>query len=153
VRIVFINLSTEGGSFSMVLDSTLNGENMRFWLTFFIRLVYLLIFLFNWHEEHIIQQLKAWSFRRRRNLVHTQSNSDNNTALKFDYLFYTHIPLYIYMCLYICTKFYAFNLKRMDYFMNLQDHLTCFSRWNTIPRNRCKWSIWLSVDWKTTGTA
>jgi hypothetical protein len=33
-------------------------------------------FLSIWHEEDIIQQLKAWSFRMWKNLVHTQSNSD-----------------------------------------------------------------------------
>jgi hypothetical protein len=59
----------------MVLDPTLNGENMRFWLTFFIGFVFA-HFLFIWHEEDIIQQLKAWSFRMWKNLVHTQSNSD-----------------------------------------------------------------------------
>jgi hypothetical protein len=52
-----------------------------------------------WHEEDIIQQLKVWSFRIWKNLVHTQSNSDTivNSALKFDYRsvrFYTHcIPM------------------------------------------------------------
>jgi hypothetical protein len=71
----FINLSPKGGSFSMVLDPTLNGENMRFWLTFFIGFVFA-HFLSIWHEEDIIQQLKAWSFRMWKNLVHTQSNSD-----------------------------------------------------------------------------
>jgi hypothetical protein len=64
-----------GGSFSMVLDPTLKGENMRFWLTFFIGFVFA-HFLSIWHEEDIIQQLKAWSFRMWNNLVHTQSNSD-----------------------------------------------------------------------------
>jgi hypothetical protein len=29
-EVKFINLSPKGGSFSMVLDTTLNGENMRF---------------------------------------------------------------------------------------------------------------------------
>ena len=29
-EVKFINLSPKGGSFSMVLDPTLNGENMRF---------------------------------------------------------------------------------------------------------------------------
>ena len=33
-------------------------------------------FLSIWHEKDIIQQLKAWSFRMWKNLVHTQSNSD-----------------------------------------------------------------------------
>jgi hypothetical protein len=42
----------------MVLDPTLNGENMRFRLPFFIRLV-LAYFLSIWHKEHIIQQLKV----------------------------------------------------------------------------------------------
>jgi hypothetical protein len=59
----------------MALDPTLNGENMRFWLTFFIGFVFA-HFLSIWHEEGIIQQLKAWSFRMWKNLVHTQSNSD-----------------------------------------------------------------------------
>jgi hypothetical protein len=59
----------------MVLDSTLNGETMRFWLTFFIGCVFA-HFLSIWHEEDNIQQLKAWSFRMWKNLVHTQSNSD-----------------------------------------------------------------------------
>jgi hypothetical protein len=54
----FINLSSKGGSFSMVLDPTLNGENMRFSLTFFIGFVFA-HFLSIWHEEDIIQQLKA----------------------------------------------------------------------------------------------
>ena len=57
-EVKFINLSTKGGSFSMVLDPTLNGENMRFWLTFFIGFVFA-HFLSIWHEEDIIQQLKA----------------------------------------------------------------------------------------------
>jgi hypothetical protein len=30
IEVKFINLSTKGGSVSMVLDPTLNGENMRF---------------------------------------------------------------------------------------------------------------------------
>ena len=51
-------LSTKGGSFSIVLDPTLNGENMRFSLTFFISFVFA-YFLSIWHEEDIIQQLKA----------------------------------------------------------------------------------------------
>jgi hypothetical protein len=59
----------------MVLDPTLNGENVRFWLTFFIGFVFA-HFLSIWHEEDIIQQLKAWSFRMWKNVVHTQSNSD-----------------------------------------------------------------------------
>jgi hypothetical protein len=42
----------------MVLDPTLNGENMRFSLTFFISFVFA-HFLSIWHEEDIIQQLKA----------------------------------------------------------------------------------------------
>jgi hypothetical protein len=71
----FINLSPKGSSFSMVLDPTLNGENMRFWLTFFIGFKFA-HFLSIWHEEDIIQQLKAWSFRMWKNLVHMQSNSD-----------------------------------------------------------------------------
>ena len=57
----FINLSTKGVSFSMVLDPTLNGENMRFWLTFFIGFVFA-HFLSIWHEEDIIQQLRACSY-------------------------------------------------------------------------------------------
>ena len=56
IEVKFINLSTKGGSFSMVLDPTLNGENMRFCrLTFFIGFVFA-HFLSIWH---IIQQLKA----------------------------------------------------------------------------------------------
>ena len=73
-EVKFINLSPKGSSFSMVLDPTLNGENMRFWLTFFIGLVFA-HFLSIWHEEDIIQQLKAWSFQMWKNLVHMQSNS------------------------------------------------------------------------------
>jgi hypothetical protein len=57
-EVKFINLSPKGGSFSMALDPTLNGENMRFWLTFFIGFVFA-HFLSIWHEEDIIQQLKA----------------------------------------------------------------------------------------------
>jgi hypothetical protein len=45
-------------------------------------------FLSIWHEEHIIQQLKAWSFRRWKNLVHTQYKFRYNSALKFDYLYF-----------------------------------------------------------------
>jgi hypothetical protein len=71
----FINLSTKGDSFSMVLDPTLNGENMRFWLTLFIEFVFA-HFLSIWHEEDIIEKLKARSFRILKNLAHTQSNSD-----------------------------------------------------------------------------
>jgi hypothetical protein len=38
------------------------------------------------HEEHIIGQIKEYEIRK--NLGHTQSNSDAcNSALKFDYLF------------------------------------------------------------------
>ena len=48
----------------MVLDPTLNGENMRFRLTYFIGFVFS-HFLSIWHEEDIIQQH-----------FHTQSNSD-----------------------------------------------------------------------------
>jgi hypothetical protein len=59
----------------MVIDPTLNGENMRFWLTFLIGLVFAQ-FLSIWHEQDIIQQLKARTFRMWKNLVHTQSNSD-----------------------------------------------------------------------------
>jgi hypothetical protein len=42
----------------MVLDPTLIGENMRFGLTFVIGFVFA-HFLSIWHEEDIIQQLKA----------------------------------------------------------------------------------------------
>jgi hypothetical protein len=73
IEVKFINLCTKGGSFSMVLDPTLNVEHMRFWLTFFIGFVFA-HFLSIWHEE-IIQQLKAWSFRMWQNLVHTQSDT------------------------------------------------------------------------------
>jgi hypothetical protein len=45
--------------FINLLSTEYNGENMRFWLAFFIRIV-LAYFLSIWHEEHIIQQLKAW---------------------------------------------------------------------------------------------
>jgi hypothetical protein len=41
----------------------------------FIRFVFA-HFLFIWHQEHIFQQLKAWSFRIWKNLVQTQSSSD-----------------------------------------------------------------------------
>jgi hypothetical protein len=46
----------------MVLDPTLslNGENMRFRLTnIFYRIRQFAHFLSIWHEDHIIQQLKA----------------------------------------------------------------------------------------------
>jgi hypothetical protein len=66
-----INLSTKGGSFSMVLVPPLKGENMRFWLTFFIGLVFAHLSSVS-HEEHIIQQLKAWSFRIWKNLGQTR---------------------------------------------------------------------------------
>jgi hypothetical protein len=51
--------------------------NSRRWkyATFFIGFVFDR-FLSIWHEEHIIQQLKAWSFLIWQNLGHTQSNSD-----------------------------------------------------------------------------
>jgi hypothetical protein len=94
IEVKFINLSTKGGSFSMVLDPTLNGENMRFWLTFFIGFVFA-HFLSIWHEEDIIQQLKAWSFRMWKNLVHTQSNPDTiarwSSITFFLYILYTFI--------------------------------------------------------------
>jgi hypothetical protein len=51
----------------MALDPTLNGENMRFWLTFFIGFVFA-HFLSIWHEEGIIQQMIFPNV--------TQSNSD-----------------------------------------------------------------------------
>jgi hypothetical protein len=70
-----INLSTKGGSFPMVLDPTLNGENMQFWLTFFIGFVFAHFYPFGM-KKISVQQLKAWSFRMWKNLVHTQSNSD-----------------------------------------------------------------------------
>jgi hypothetical protein len=57
-KVKFVNLSTKGGQFSMVLYPKLNGENMRFLLTFFIAFVFA-HFLSIWHEEDIIQQLKA----------------------------------------------------------------------------------------------
>ena len=56
------------------LDPTLNGENMRFWLAFFSGLV-LAYILSIWHEKHIIQQLKAWSYRRWK-ISFIRSNSD-----------------------------------------------------------------------------
>ena len=59
----------------MVLDPTLNGENMRFSLAFFIGLV-LAYFLSIWHEEHIIQTAKSLIFPNMKNLVLTQSSSD-----------------------------------------------------------------------------
>jgi hypothetical protein len=64
-----------GFIFNGSVDPTLNGENMRFWLTCFIWFVFA-HFLSIWHEEDIVQQLKAWSFRMWKNLVHTHSNSD-----------------------------------------------------------------------------
>jgi hypothetical protein len=76
----------------MVLDPTLNGENMRFWLTFFIGFVFA-DFLPIWHEEDIIQQLKACSFRMWKNLVHTQSNSDTIARWSSITFFFMH-PVY-----------------------------------------------------------
>ena len=79
------NLSTKGGSFSI----TLNAENMRFWLTFFIGFV-IAHFLSIWHKEVIIQQLKAWSFQMWKNLVHTQSNSDTIARWSSITFFFIH---------------------------------------------------------------
>jgi hypothetical protein len=70
------------------LDQTLNGESMRFWLTFFIGFVFA-HFLSIWHEDDIIQQLKAWSFRMWKNLVHTHSNSDSIARWRSITFFYT----------------------------------------------------------------
>ena len=41
------------------------------------------------HEEHIIRQIKAWSFQMWKNLGHTKCKFRCNSALKFDYLFLT----------------------------------------------------------------
>jgi hypothetical protein len=76
----------------MVLDPTLNGENMRFWLTFFIGFVFA-HFLSIWHEEDIIQQLKAWSFRMWKHLVYTQSNSDTTARWSSITFFLIHLQL------------------------------------------------------------
>jgi hypothetical protein len=76
----------------MVLDPTLNGENMLFWLTFFIGFVFA-HFLSIWHEEDIIQQLKAWSFGMLKNLVHTYSNSDTIARWSSITFFFIH-PVY-----------------------------------------------------------
>jgi hypothetical protein len=81
-----------GGSFSMVLDPTLNGKNTRFWLAFFIEFVFA-HFLTIWHDEDIIQQLKAWSFRMWKNLVHTQSNSYTIARWSSITFFFIH-PVY-----------------------------------------------------------
>jgi hypothetical protein len=51
-------------------------------------------FLSIWHEEDIIQQLKAWSFRMWKNLVHTQSNSDTIARWSSITFFFIH-PVYI----------------------------------------------------------
>jgi hypothetical protein len=57
--------------------------------TFFIGFVFA-HFLSIWHEEDIIQQLKAWSFRMWKNLVHTQSNSDTIARWSSITFFFIH---------------------------------------------------------------
>jgi hypothetical protein len=46
-----------------------------------------------WHEEDIIQQLKAWSFRMWKNLVNTQSNSE--TIARWSSIIFFWYTLYI----------------------------------------------------------
>jgi hypothetical protein len=95
-EVKFINLSPKGGSF---LDPT---ENMRFWLTFFIGYVFA-HFVSIWHEEGIIQQLKAWSFRMWKNLVDTQSNSDTIACWSSITFFFIH-PVHLFIfCMFSST--------------------------------------------------
>ena len=60
IEVKFINLINPEsmGLIFNSLDPTFNGENMRFWLAFFIELVLAYEISIS-HEEHIIQQLKA----------------------------------------------------------------------------------------------
>jgi hypothetical protein len=105
----FFKLNPKGGWFSIVLDLTLNGENMRFWLTFFIGFVFA-HFLSIWHEEDIIRQLKAWSFRIWKNLVHTQSNSD--TIARWSSITFFLYTLYIWHFMNISPKIVYLRLWR-----------------------------------------
>jgi hypothetical protein len=100
----------------MVLDPTLNGENMRFWLTFVIGFVFA-HFLSIWHEEDIIQQLKAWSFRMRKNLVHTQSNSD--TIARWSSITFFLYTLYIEL-----TVFTLHEIKQRKFFLGHPVYMT-----------------------------
>jgi hypothetical protein len=79
------------------------GVHLRFWLTFFIEFVFA-NFLSTWHEEDIIQQLKAWSFRMWKNLVHTQSNSDTIAR-------WSSMTFFLYTLYRFCLDAYVWHIK------------------------------------------